>query len=46
MIIKFREDRINKLEAGIPQTKDDQQKIITDLKKEITLWKEAADHNS
>jgi len=35
MIIKFREDRINKLEQNTPVTKDDQQKIITDLKKEV-----------
>jgi plasmid maintenance system killer protein len=46
MIIKFREDRITKLEANQPQTKDDQQKLIADLKKEVQMWKEASDHNS
>lgn len=48
MIIKFREDRINKLEQPVSKetAKDDQAKLIADLKKEIQLWKEAADHNS
>lgn len=46
MIIKFREERINKLEQNTPITKDDQQKLINDLKKEVLLWKEASDHNT
>ena len=50
MIIKFREDRINKLEqpqANAKETaKDDQAKLVADLKKEVLLWKEASDHNS
>lgn len=46
MIIKFREDRITKLESNIPQTKEDTFKQIQDLKKEISLLKEASDHNA
>lgn len=46
MIIKFREDRINKLEQNQPVTSDDKQKQINDLKKEIAVWKEAVDHNA
>ena len=42
MIIKFREERISKLEAG----GGDQDKIVADLRKEVLLWKEAADHNT
>jgi hypothetical protein len=53
MIIKFREDRITKLEQQSTPTinspsssSDDKQKIINDMKKEIQVWKEAADHNA
>lgn len=40
MIIKFREDRISKLESNQPITVDEKLKQINDLKKEVTLWKE------
>lgn len=43
MIIKFREERILKLEAGGVVESD---KMIADLKKEVQMWKEAADHNT
>lgn len=46
MIIKFREERINKLEQNAPISKDDQTKLITDLRKEIQMWKDSADHNA
>jgi plasmid maintenance system killer protein len=46
MIIKFREDRISKLEHNHPLTSDDNAQLVTDLKKEIQMWKDAADHNS
>jgi plasmid maintenance system killer protein len=46
MIIKFREERINKLESNAPITKDDQAKLITDLRKEIQTWRDSADHNA
>lgn len=41
MIIKFREDRISKLEAG--QKDEDYMKT---LKSELALWKESCDHNA
>ena len=45
MIIKFREDRIQKLESHQPVTQDEKTKQIQDLKKEIQVWKDAVDHN-
>ncbi len=48
MIIKFREDRISKLEVS-GQTAgsytEDKSKFVQDLKKELALLKEAADSN-
>ena len=46
MIIKFREDRITKLEQGQPITQDEKQKMIDQLKKEVSMWKDASDHNA
>lgn len=53
MIIKFREDRITKLEQQ-PSTSplnsassaDEKTKLINDMKKEIAVWKESSDHNA
>lgn len=45
MIVKFREDRIAKIEAGQPVTQDDKQHQISELKKELATWKEAVEHN-
>ena len=46
MIIKFREERISKLEQGTLSADPNEQQLIADLKKEVNLWKEAADHNT
>lgn len=46
MIIKFREERLSKLEQGTFSTDPSDQQLITDLRKEVVLWKEAADHNT
>ena len=43
MIIKFRESRIAKLESSKELSTEDKSKFVADLKKEITIWKEAAD---
>ncbi len=47
MIIKFREERLSKLEQGGNLSSDpSEQQLINDLRKEVALWKEAADHNT
>jgi len=46
MIVKFREDRILKLEQQQPPTQDEKQKQIQDLKKELAIWKESAENNA
>ena len=46
MIIKFREERISKLEQGFTSKDPSEQQLIADLRKEVALWKEAADHNT
>lgn len=46
MIIKFREERISKLEQGVSPLDTTEEKLIDDLRKEVNLWKEAADHNT
>jgi hypothetical protein len=46
MIIKFREERISKLEQGFTSQDPSEQQLIADLRKEVALWKEAADHNT
>ena len=49
MIIKFREERISKLEninAGAGSEEEENLRLIADLRKEVQLWKEAADHNT
>ena len=48
MIIKFREERIGKLEQIVNQqpVDEEQARLIGDLRKEVLMWKEAADHNT
>jgi uncharacterized coiled-coil DUF342 family protein len=49
MIIKFREERISKLEqtnVSTDEAFEDQAKLIGDLRKEVLLWKEASEHNT
>ena len=45
MIIKFREERISKLEReGLSQAVNEG--LIEELRKEVSMWKEAAEHNT
>jgi hypothetical protein len=49
MIIKFREERISKLEKGAENhlpTLTSEAGIIEELRKEVAMWKEAAEHNT
>ena len=47
MIIKFREERISKLEQSNHVTgSGEEERVIAELRKEVALWKEAADHNT
>jgi uncharacterized coiled-coil DUF342 family protein len=49
MIIKFREERISKLEQtniSTDEVFEEQNKLIADLRKEVSLWKEASEHNT
>jgi hypothetical protein len=49
MIIKFREERISKLEntnIGNDSEEEENLRLIADLRKEVQLWKEAAERNT
>jgi len=49
MIIKFREERISKLEKGAENhlpALTSEAGIIEELRKEVAMWKEAAEHNT
>jgi hypothetical protein len=44
MIIKFREERISKLEReGLPAAAEG---LVEELRKEVAMWKEASEHNT
>ncbi len=43
MIIKFREERLSKLEGGLTY---ENEQVIAELRKEVAMWKEASEHNS
>jgi uncharacterized coiled-coil DUF342 family protein len=47
MIIKFREERISKLEqSNHTAGSGEEERMIAELRREVALWKEAADHNT